>query len=97
MVEMRRDLHRHPELAFAETRTAGRVAESLARLGLEPRTGIGKTGVVADLGKDGDRLLVRADLDGLPITEASGVDFASETPGRMHACGHDGHVAIALA
>jgi amidohydrolase len=97
LIETRRDLHRHPELAFCETRTAGRVEERLARLGLEPRTGVGKTGVVADLGNGGNRLLVRADLDGLPITEASGVDFASETPGRMHACGHDGHVAIALA
>jgi amidohydrolase len=97
IVETRRDLHRHPELAFQETRTADVVARNLATLGVTPRTGVATTGVVADLGKDGDRLLVRADLDGLPITEASGVDFASETPGRMHACGHDGHMAIALA
>ena len=97
LVEIRRDLHRQPELAFQETRTADSVARNLASLGVTPRTGVATTGVVADLGKDGNRLLVRADLDGLPITEASGVDFASETPGRMHACGHDGHVAIALA
>ncbi|HEV8610356.1 MAG TPA: amidohydrolase [Thermoanaerobaculia bacterium] len=97
LVETRRDLHRHPELAFCETRTAGRVAEGLARLGVEPRTGVAKTGVVADLGSGDDRLLVRADMDALPLTEASGVDFESQVPGRMHACGHDGHVAIALA
>jgi amidohydrolase len=97
IVETRRDLHRHPELAFGETRTADVVARKLTSLGVIPRTGVATTGVVADLGKDGDRLLVRADLDGLPITEASGVDFASESPGRMHACGHDGHMAIALA
>ena len=97
LIETRRDLHRHPELAFRETRTAGRVAERLGRLGVEPRTGIARTGVVADLGGAGRRLLVRADMDALPLTEASGVDFESEIPGRMHACGHDGHVSIALA
>jgi amidohydrolase len=97
LIDTRRDLHRHPELAFQETRTADIVARSLSSLGIRPRTGVAKTGVAADLGNGTGRLLVRADLDGLPITEASGVDFASETPGRMHACGHDGHVAIALA
>jgi amidohydrolase len=97
LVAIRRDLHRHPETAFEESRTAAKVAAELARLGLVPRNGVGRTGVTADLGSGGDRLLVRADMDGLPLTEASGVDFASEMPGRMHACGHDGHVAIALA
>jgi amidohydrolase len=97
LVAIRRDLHRHPETAFEESRTAAKVAAELARLGLAPRNGVGRTGVTADLGSGGDRLLVRADMDGLPLTEASGVDFASEMPGRMHACGHDGHVAIALA
>ena len=96
-VEMRRDLHRHPETAFEETRTAAKVSDELRRLNLSPRNGVGRTGVAADLGTAGQRLLVRADMDALPLTEASGVDFASETPGRMHACGHDGHVAIALA
>jgi amidohydrolase len=97
VVETRRDLHRHPELAFEETRTAGRIAERLGGLGAAARTGVGRTGVVADLGDGDNRLLVRADMDALPLTEASGEEFSSEEPGRMHACGHDGHVAIALA
>jgi amidohydrolase len=97
LIETRRDLHRHPELAFEEVRTAEAIAGRLAGLGLPPRTGVGKTGVVADAGAAGPRLLVRADMDGLPITEASGEPFASEIHARMHACGHDGHVAIALA
>jgi amidohydrolase len=96
LVAIRRDLHRHPELAFEEAGTAARVSRELERLGLSPRHAVGRTGVLADLGTGNDRILVRADMDGLPLTEASGVDFASETPGRMHACGHDGHVAIAL-
>jgi len=97
IVETRRDLHRHPELAFQESRTSGVVASRLASLGASPRTGVAKTAVVADLEDGGERLLVRADMDALPIVEASGVPFESETPGKMHACGHDGHVAIALA
>lgn len=97
LVAIRRDLHRYPETAFEEARTAAKVAQELERLGLSPRHAVGRTGVMADLGTGDDRLLVRADMDGLPLTEASGEDFASETPGRMHACGHDGHVAIALA
>jgi amidohydrolase len=97
IVETRRDLHRHPELAFQESRTADVVASRLASLGATPRTGVAKTGVVADLEEGGERVLVRADMDALPIVEASGVPFESETPGKMHACGHDGHVAIALA
>ena len=96
LVAIRRDLHRHPELAFEEAGTAARVSQELERLGLSPRHAVGRTGVLADLGTGNDRILVRADMDGLPLTEASGVDFASEIPGRMHACGHDGHVAIAL-
>ena len=97
LVETRRDLHRHPELAFEEIRTAERIATRLDALGLSPRTGVGRTGVVADSGAGGQRLLVRADMDALPLTEESGEAFASEEAGRMHACGHDGHVAIALA
>ncbi len=97
LVRMRRDLHRHPEIAFEEAGTAATIADALRKLDLSPRHGVGRTGVSADLGTGGKRLLVRADMDGLPLTEASGVDFESETPGRMHACGHDGHVAIALA
>jgi amidohydrolase len=97
LVETRRDLHRHPELAFEEIRTAERIATRLDGLRLAPRTGVGGTGVVADSGAGGQRLLVRADMDALPLTEESGEAFASEEAGRMHACGHDGHVAIALA
>jgi amidohydrolase len=101
LVATRRDLHRHPELAFEERRTAGVVSDRLRRLGLAPREGVGRTGVTADPVGGGapaaPRLLLRADMDALPLAEASGASFASETPGRMHACGHDGHVAIALA
>jgi amidohydrolase len=97
LVETRRDIHRHPELAFEEIRTAEKIAARLRDLGLAPATGVGKTGVLADAGAAGQRVLVRADMDGLPITEDSGEPFASERAGRMHACGHDGHVAIALA
>ena len=99
MIERRRDLHRHPELAFQETRTAGIVAAELARLGLEVQTGVGKTGVVALLegDHDGPTLLVRADMDALPIHEENQTDYVSETAGTMHACGHDGHTTIGLA
>jgi amidohydrolase len=97
LVATRRDLHRHPELAFEERRTAGIVAGRLRSLGLAPREGVGKTGVTADAGAAGPRLMLRADMDALPLTEGTGAPYASETPGRMHACGHDGHVAIALA
>jgi len=106
LVATRRDLHRHPELGFEENRTAGIVADRLRGLRLSPRSGVGKTGVTADpqpapspaAGSPGaGRILVRADMDGLPLTEATGAEYASREAGRMHACGHDGHVAIALA
>ena len=98
LVATRRDLHRHPELAFEETRTAGIVSARLAGLGLSPRTGVGRTGVTADPGAaDGGRILLRADMDALPLTEATGAPYESRSPGRMHACGHDGHVAIGLS
>ncbi|MEO8432043.1 MAG: amidohydrolase [Acidobacteriota bacterium] len=97
MVATRRDLHRHPELGFAETRTADVVARRLEGLGLAPRRGVGRTGVVADLSAAGSRILLRADMDALPLQEESSAPWASEEPGRMHACGHDGHVSIALA
>ena len=96
LVATRRDLHRHPELAFEERRTAALAAERLRAAGLSPREGVGGTGVAADLGAGGG-LLVRADMDGLPLQESSGAPYASEIPGRMHACGHDGHTAISLA
>jgi len=97
LVATRRDLHRHPELAFEERRTAGIVADRLTKLGLSPRTGVGRTGVTADPGAGASRILLRADMDALPLTEETGAPYASESPGKMHACGHDGHVAIGLA
>ncbi|MBZ0307207.1 MAG: amidohydrolase, partial [Anaerolineae bacterium] len=98
MVALRRDLHQHPETAFEEIRTAGMVARQLTDLGLEVRTGIGKTGVVAVLeGQfDGPTVLVRCDMDALPVQEENQTDYVSQIPNRMHACGHDGHVTIAL-
>jgi amidohydrolase len=99
IISRRRDLHKHPELAFQEVRTSGIVAQELNRLGLEVQTGIGKTGVIAVLegDHDGPTVLVRADMDALPIVEANQVEYISSTPGTMHACGHDGHTSIGLA
>lgn len=97
--DFRRDFHRHPELGFQEVRTAGIVARELTDLGLEVSTGVGKTGVVAALegGSQEPVVLVRFDMDALPIQEETGAEYASQTPGIMHACGHDGHTAAGLA
>jgi len=94
----RRDFHRHPELGFHETRTAGLVANHLRALGLEVQTGVGQTGVVGVLPGPANRpcLMLRFDMDALPIQEENTHEFASQTPGVMHACGHDGHIAIGL-
>ncbi len=97
LVSTRRDLHQHPETAFEEHRTAGIVAERLRAIGLAPRTGVGRTGVTADAGAGSGRILFRADMDALPLEEENDEPYASRTPGRMHACGHDGHVAMGLA
>ena len=99
LVALRRDIHAHPELAFDEERTAGMVARTLAEYGIEVHTGIGRTGVVGVLrsGNSGRAIGLRADMDALPITEANRFAHASRIPGRMHACGHDGHVAMLLA
>lgn len=95
---LRRDFHSHPELGFQEYRTAGIVARELQELGLEVTSGIGKTGVVALLEgcRPGPVLMMRFDMDALPIVEETGAEYASQTPGVMHACGHDGHTAIGL-
>ncbi|MBT3336747.1 MAG: amidohydrolase [Anaerolineae bacterium] len=95
---LRRDFHMHPELGFEEIRTAGIVAKELRELGLETATGIAKTGVVALLegAKPGPVLLLRFDTDALPIEEETGAEYASTISGKMHACGHDGHVAVGL-
>ncbi len=99
MITRRRDFHQHPELAFEETRTAGIIADELQQLGLDIQTGIAQTGVVGILEGDhaGETVLYRADMDALPIQEENTHPFISQTPGKMHACGHDGHMTIALA
>jgi amidohydrolase len=95
LVALRRELHEHPELAFQEHRTAQRVADILRPYGLEVRTGLGGTGVLASTSdRRGRTVLLRADMDALPITEQGPAAYASRTAGRMHACGHDGHVAM---
>jgi amidohydrolase len=93
---LRRDIHRNPELSFEEHQTARLIADRLADLGINVRTGAAKTGVVGDLGRDGPRIALRADMDALPIQEANNVPYASTVPGVMHACGHDVHVACLL-
>jgi amidohydrolase len=99
LVAIRRDLHAHPEIGFEEERTSGIVAERLAAWGIEVHRGIGKTGVVGVLragGGNARRIGLRADMDALPIEEATGLPYASRHPGRMHACGHDGHTTMLL-
>jgi len=95
---LRRDIHAHPELAFQEVRTAALVADTLREIGgIRVRTQVGKTGVVGDLGSgDGPTIGIRADMDALPIFEATNHGFGSQTAGSMHACGHDAHTAILL-
>lgn len=96
LVATRRDIHQHPELGFEETRTAGLAADRLRALGYQVQTGVGKTGVVALRKKEGRCVLLRADMDALPVDEANTVPYRSKHAGKMHACGHDGHVAIGL-
>ncbi len=86
----------HPELGFQETRTAALVADLLRSLGCRVRTGVGRTGVIGELGSGSPVVAVRADMDALPIHEENEVPYASRVPGVMHACGHDAHTAIAL-
>lgn len=96
LVAWRREFHAHPEPGFRETRTAARVAEVLTGLGYRVRTGVGRTGVVAERGEGHPIIAIRADMDALPIQEVNDVLYASQVPGVMHACGHDAHTAIAL-
>lgn len=97
-VEIRRDLHRHPEIGFEETRTSDLVAEMLRSFGYDIFSGLAKTGIVATLksGTGSKRLGIRADMDALPMTECSGKEWSSTVPGKFHGCGHDGHTAILL-
>jgi len=98
LIEIRRDIHAHPELGFEEVRTAGVVVRELTRLGIPHQSGIGKTGVVGLIegGRPGKVLAIRADMDALPIEERTGLAFASKTQGLMHACGHDIHTTTLL-
>ena len=98
-IQLRRDIHRHPELAFEEHRTSELVASKLETWGYSVHRGLGGTGVVGTLqrGNSERSLGLRADMDALPIQEKTGLDWASQSPGLMHACGHDGHTAMLLA
>ncbi len=96
--DLRRDFHQHPELGFQEVRTAGIVAQHLRQWGLQVTTGVATTGVVGLLEgeRPGPTVLVRVDMDALPVQEETGAPYASQVPGVMHACGHDGHTAMGL-
>ena len=98
LVQIRRDLHRIPEVGYTEAKTAAYIAAYLEKEGLIVTTGIARYGVVGLLesGRPGPTLLIRADMDALPIQEETGLDFASTHSGVMHACGHDAHMAMAL-
>lgn len=98
LIDIRRDIHAHPELGFEEVRTAGVVTRELTRLGIPHQAGVGKTGVVGLIegGRPGPVLAIRADMDALPIQETSGLPWASTKPGLMHACGHDIHTTTLL-
>lgn len=96
LIKLRRAIHQHPELGFQEVQTACLVADTLMSLGLKVDTGVGKTGVVGYLGRDGPTIAIRADMDALPLQEENDVSYASQVPGVMHACGHDAHTAMAL-
>ncbi len=98
LIAWRRDFHRHPELGFQEFRTSGVVATHLSSLGMEVQTGVGTTGVVGVLegARSGPVVMLRFDMDALPIQEASQTDYVSQAPGVMHACGHDAHTAIGM-
>ncbi len=98
LIEIRRDIHAHPELAFEEVRTAGIVAAELTRLGIPHQTGIAKTGIVGLIegGRPGPTLLIRADMDALPMPELTGLPWASTYENKMHACGHDLHTTTLI-
>ncbi len=97
IIDWRRDFHQYPELGFDEHRTSKIIGEALKEMGLAPKMNVGKTGVTADLTfGEGPTIALRADMDALPMQEASGLDFSSKHDGVMHACGHDGHMAMLL-
>ena len=96
LIEWRRDFHMHPETGFDVHRTAGIVADELEKMGYRVQRGVGKTGVVADIGEGGKLVAIRADMDALPILEQNETEYVSQNSGKMHACGHDSHTAMAL-
>jgi amidohydrolase len=96
LIEWRRDFHMHPEIGFELHRTSRIVAEELEKMGYRVRRGVGKTGVVAEIGEGGKLIAIRADMDALPILEQNEFEYASKNQGAMHACGHDSHTAMAL-
>jgi amidohydrolase len=96
LIEWRRDFHMHPEIGFELHRTSKIVADELEKMGYRVRRGVGKTGVVAEIGEGGKVIAIRADMDALPILEQNEYDYVSKNPGAMHACGHDSHTAMAL-
>ena len=97
LVRLRRDIHQHPELGFREFRTSALVADTLTEIGIEVKTGIGRTGVVGELGTgDGPTIAIRADMDALPILEKNNTPYRSQNEEVMHACGHDAHTAMLL-
>ncbi len=97
IVRLRRDFHQHPELSFREFRTSAIVADMLQEIGIKTSTGVGRTGVVGEIGDgDGPTIAIRADMDALPIRERNDVSYRSQNDGVMHACGHDAHTAILL-
>ncbi len=96
IIEWRRDFHMHPEVGFEVHRTAKIVADELEKMGYRVQRGVGKTGVVADIGEGGKMVAIRADMDALPLQELNDVEYKSLIDGKMHACGHDSHTAMAL-
>lgn len=96
LIEWRRDFHMHPEIAFNLHRTSKIVADELEKMGYRVKRGVGKTGVVAEIGEGGKVVAIRADMDALPILEQNDHEYASKNVGAMHACGHDSHTAMAL-
>ena len=96
LIEWRRDFHMHPEIGFELYRTSKIVADELEKMGYRVRRGVGKTGVVAEIGEGGKVIAIRADMDALPILEQNEYEYVSQNKGAMHACGHDSHTAMAL-
>lgn len=96
LIEWRRDFHMHPEIGFELHRTSKIVADELEKMGYRVKRGVGKTGVVAEIGEGGKMVAIRADMDALPILEMNEAEYVSQNKGAMHACGHDSHTAMAL-